>query len=149
MGLLVVGGGALLALNMMNQAPPSSSAASPDRAPVDREPVDEPTVAPSEPSESPSPSPSVPSATPAPEAPITGTVLTNLRKGANIRSGPSVSASRTGGLNENESVTIQCFVWGQTVTDRLGTTDAWYRIPQGYVSAAIVSVDGSRVVPSC
>ncbi|MBX3087341.1 MAG: hypothetical protein KF742_02530 [Cryobacterium sp.] len=67
-----------------------------------------------------------------------------------MRSSPSTDASITGGYKENATVHIICAVSGATVSDWMGKTNIWYKVSEGYISAAIVglNVDAS-FVSSC
>ena len=89
-----------------------------------------------------------PAPTPTPERaePVPGTVV--VPAGANLRAGPSTTAEKIGAFSHNATVEIACFVRGDTVSDALGTTDTWYAVGNGYVSAAILQPsDPSAVMP--
>lgn len=141
-GLAVLGvvilGAVLIIQSLSLIGSPDASATSPDRTSQPAPPAPAPTVAP--PTPTPTPTPTL-------QTPIMGTVVT--AKGANIRSGPTSGSERLGGLVFNAQVIIECFARGETVSDALGTTDVWYRVPGGYMSAAILMPDGSRTVPAC
>lgn len=83
---------------------------------------------------------------PAPAATVPGTVV--VRAGANLRAEPSASSAKIGAFNHNAVVDIRCFARGDTITDALGTTDVWYSVGDGYISAAILqATDPNAVVP--
>jgi hypothetical protein len=84
--------------------------------------------------------------TAAPAAPVEGTVV--VPAGANVRADPSTSAAKIGAYGVGATVQIACFVRGDTISDALGTTDVWYSVGDGYVSAAILQAsDPDAVVP--
>jgi hypothetical protein len=93
----------------------------------------------------PTPTPS-PTPTSVPAAPVPGTVV--VRAGANLRAGPSTSSAKIGAYGNGAVVQIACYVRGDTISDALGTTDVWYAVGDGYISAAILQAsDASAVVP--
>jgi|GEM_PF-3508967 hypothetical protein len=87
-----------------------------------------------------------PTPEPEPAVPVPGTVV--VPAGANLRAGPSTSAEKIGAYSHNATVEIACYVRGDTVSDALGTTDVWFAVGNGYISAAILQPsDPSAVVP--
>jgi hypothetical protein len=93
-----------------------------------------------------------PTPTPTPEAPVPpatvpGTVA--VRAGANLRAEPSASSAKIGAFNHNAVVDIICFTRGDTITDALGTTDVWYSVGGGYISAAILQASDPDAVMPC
>jgi hypothetical protein len=87
-----------------------------------------------------------PTPTSVPAAPVSGTVV--VRAGANLRAGPSTSSAKIGSYGNGAVVEISCYVRGDTISDALGTTDVWYSVGGGYISAAILQAsDASAVMP--
>lgn len=79
-------------------------------------------------------------------ATVSGTVVVGA--GANLRAEPSTSAAKIGAYAHNAVVPINCSVRGDTITDALGTTDVWYSVGGGFISAAILQAsDPDAVVP--
>jgi hypothetical protein len=92
------------------------------------------------------PTPTTEITTVAPTAPVDGTVA--VPAGANLRAEPSTSAAKIGAYGVGATVQIACFVRGDTISDALGTTDVWYSVGDGYISAAILQAsDPDAVVP--
>lgn len=87
-----------------------------------------------------------PTPTSVPAATVEGTVV--VRAGANLRAEPSASSAKIGAFNHNAIVEITCYARGDTISDALGTTDVWYAVGGGYISAAILQAsDPNSVVP--
>jgi uncharacterized protein YraI len=61
----------------------------------------------------------------------------------NVRTGPNTGYSIASVLSENASVAVSCKVDGSTHSGSEGTTNQWYRVSGGYVSAAHVRVSSS------
>jgi len=95
----------------------------------------------------PTPTPTPTAEAPAPAATVPGTVV--VRAGANLRAEPSSSSAKIGAYNNNAVVDIRCFARGDTITDALGTTDVWYSVGDGYISAAILQASDPNAVVPC
>lgn len=98
----------------------------------------------SDPTHSPTPTPTP---TPVAVVPIAGTVV--VTAGANVRAEPSTSAAKIGAYGNGATVEITCYVRGDTITDALGTTDVWYAVDGGYISAAILQASDPDAVTLC
>ncbi len=147
----LVGGIMVVSQNLANQSSYYISAEF-DDSPQNsdsNEPVQAEDTAVTTPVHTPEPSPTPSHTTPpTAQAPVHGTVVSST--GANVRSLPTTKSPRTGGVENNVSVIIECVTQGERISDALGTTDVWYKLANGYVSAAILQPDGRQyLLPSC
>lgn len=87
---------------------------------------------------------------PPPSGGASGTVRTSGVP-LNVRSGPSTGYSIVGSLANGSRVTIQCQVYGQSVSGTYGTSSLWNRIGSGRFIPDAYTYTGSdgRVAPNC
>jgi len=75
-----------------------------------------------------------------------GTINTNGQT-LNVRSGPNTHSGVTGSFRNGAQLNINCQTHGENIHGNLGTTNVWYHVSNGYVSAAFVRLNGG--VPQC
>lgn len=67
-----------------------------------------------------------------------GTVSTGGNYGLNVRSAPNTSSSIVRSLPNGSGVTLNCWLNGQAVNGRWGTTTLWHSAAGGYISDGFV-----------
>ncbi len=75
----------------------------------------------------------------------TGNAVVDVAAGntLTIRSTASTSGSSVGSYADNQRITVSCKTTGTTVSGTFGTTATWYKVSNGYVSAAYVKADAT------
>ncbi len=75
----------------------------------------------------------------------TGNALVDVAAGntLTIRSTAAASGSAVGTFADNQRITVSCQTPGSSVSGTFGTTSAWYKVSNGYVSAAYVKADAT------